>query len=157
MRVATEHRLVAADPGQTVDVRVDVVNTGELIEGVTAHVIGLPDGQIAVEPQLLPLFPDAQGQITLSITVPSHQPAGVHPQTIRTKRAGRFVLTVHNSGNVALSATLTAAQEDQRTRTWFSPEMVTVEPGAAAPVILGVKGPRMVTGSEVDRMVNVGL
>ena len=192
MRVATEHRLVAADPGQTVDVRVDVVNTGELIEGVTAHVIGLPDGQITVEPQLLPLFPDAQGQITLSITVPSHQPAGLHPltiavvshgagsptqhvdvdlsvsarpdvrltaepQTIRTKRAGRFVLTVHNSGNVALSATLTAAQEDQRTRTWFSPEQVTVEPGAAAPVILGVKGPRMVTGSEVDRMVNVGL
>ncbi|GAA4711872.1 carboxypeptidase-like regulatory domain-containing protein [Nocardioides conyzicola] len=192
MRVATEHRLVTSHPGETVEVRVDVVNTGELIEGVTAHVIGLPDGQISVEPQLLPLFPDAQGQITLSIGVPNHQPAGMHPltiavvshgsgsptqhvdidlsvsarpgikmspepQTIRSKRSGRFVLTVENSGNVALDAALSSTQEDKRTRTRFTPETVHVEPGIATPVILTVKGPRMFTGSEADRMVTVGL
>ncbi len=192
MRVATEHRLVTADPGQTVEVRIDVVNTGELIEGVTAHVIGLPDGQISVEPQLLPLFPDAQGQITLSIGVPTHQPAGLHPltiavvshgagsptqhvdidlsvsarpdvllvaepETVRSKRAGRFVLTVHNAGNVALDAKLSARTDDQRTRLRFTAESLQVPPGTSAPVILHVKGPRLFTGSEADRMVTVGL
>lgn len=192
MRVATEHRLVQADPGQTVEIRVDVVNTGELIEGVTAHLIGLPDGQIAVEPQLLPLFPDAQGQITITIGVPTHQPAGLHPltiavvshgagsptqhvdvdlsvsarpdvrltadpETMRSKRSGRFVLTVHNTGNVALDATLAARQEDKRTRARFSAEQVHVPPGTAVPVMLNVKGARLITGSEVDRTVNVGL
>lgn len=192
MRVATEHRLVQANPGETVEVRVDVVNTGELIEGVTAHLIGLPDGQIAVEPQLLPLFPDAQGQITLSIGVPTQQPAGLHPlsiavvshgagsptqhvdvdlsvsarpdvlltadpESVRSKRAGRFVLTVHNTGNVALDASLATRQEDKRTRTRFSAEEIHVPPGTAVPVILNVKGPRLFTGSEVDRTVNVGL
>lgn len=192
MRVATEHRLVTANPGDTVDVRVDVVNTGELIEGVTAHLIGLPDGQITVEPQLLPLFPDAQGQITLSIGVPNQQPAGMHPltiavvshgagsptqhvdidlsvsarpdvrmstdpQSIRTRRTGRFVVTVENAGNVALDATLTATQEDRRTRARFTPETVRVDPGASVPTILAVKGPRMLTGAETDRMVTVGL
>ncbi|QWF21306.1 carboxypeptidase-like regulatory domain-containing protein [Nocardioides sp. LMS-CY] len=192
VRVATEHRLVTAYPGDTVDVRVDVVNTGELIEGVTAHLIGLPDGQISVEPQLLPLFPDAQGQITLSIGVPSHQPAGMHPltiavvshgsgsptqhvdidlsvsarpdvrlatdpQSIRSRRTGRFVVTIENAGNVALDATLTATQEDKRTRARFTPEKVRVEPGTSVPTILAVKGPRMFTGAETDRMVTVGL
>ncbi|MET0524663.1 MAG: carboxypeptidase-like regulatory domain-containing protein [Nocardioides sp.] len=192
MRVATEHRLVTGNPGETVEVRVDVVNTGELIEGVTAHVIGLPDGQISVEPQLLPLFPDSQGQITLSIGVPTHQPAGMHPltiavvshgsgsptqhvdidlsvsarpgikmsadpQAIRSKRSGRFVLTIENSGNVALDAVLSTTQEDKRTKTRFSPETLRVEPGLAIPVILAVKGPRMFTGAETDRMVTVGL
>lgn len=192
MRVATEHRLVTAHPGETVEVRVDVVNTGDLIEGVTAHLIGLPDGQITVEPQLLPLFPDSQGQITLTVGVPTHQPAGMHPltiavvshgsgsptqhvdidlsvsarpgvkispepQAIRSKRSGRFVLTVENSGNVALDATLSSTQEDKRTKTRFTPESLVVEPGVATPVILTVKGPRMFTGAETDRMVNVGL
>jgi uncharacterized membrane protein len=192
VRVATEHRLVTANPGETVEVRVDVVNTGELIEGVTAHLIGLPDGQISVEPQLLPLFPDSQGQITLSVGVPTHQPAGMHPltvavvshgsgsptqhvdidlsvsarpgikmspdpQAIRSKRTGRFVLNIENSGNVALDATLSSTQEDKRTKTRFTPEKIHVEPGASTPVILAVKGPRMFTGSETDRMVTVGL
>jgi hypothetical protein len=184
--------LVTADPGETVDVRIDVVNTGELIEGVTAHVIGLPDGQISVEPQLLPLFPDAQGQITLSIGVPGHQPAGLHPltiavvshgagsptqhvdidlsvsarpdvrlsaepQSIRSRRTARFVLTVENAGNVALDAALTPTVEDKRTRARFTPETVRVEPGASVPTILAVRGPRMFTGAETDRMVAVGL
>lgn len=192
MRVATEHRLVTANPGETVDVRIDVVNTGELIDGVTAHLIGLPDGQISVEPQLLPLFPDAQGQITLSIAVPSHQPAGMHPltiavvshgagsptqhvdidlsvsarpdvrlraepQAIRSRRTARFVITVENSGNVALDATLAPTVEDRRTRARFTPETVRVDPGAAVPTILAVKGPRMFTGAEIDRMVTVDL
>lgn len=192
MRVATEHKLVAAAPGETVAVRVDVVNTGELIEGVTAHVIGLPDGQISVEPQLLPLFPDAQGQITLSIGVPKHQPAGLHPltiavvshgagsptqhvdvdlsvsarpdvritadpQAVRAKRSARFVLTVHNTGNVALDTVLSARQDDKRTRLEFTTDKVQVPPGVSTPVILSVKGPRMITGTEIDRMVNVGL
>ncbi len=192
MRVATEHRVVAAAPGETVAVRVDVVNTGELIEGVTAHVIGLPDGQIAVEPQLLPLFPDAQGQLTLSITVPTHQPAGLHPltiavvshgagaptqhvdvdlsvsarpdvrlsvepQAVRAKRAGRFVVNVENAGNVVLDAELRASHEDKATRATFSPERLRVDPGVTSPVILTVRGPRMITGSEVDRLVAVAL
>ncbi len=192
VRVATEHRLITAEPGGTVDVRVEVVNTGDLIDGVTARLIGLPDGHVAVEPQLLPLFPDAQGEITVSIGVPSTQPAGMHPltievvshgsasptqhvdidlsvsarpdvrlstspQTVRAKRSGRFVLTVENTGNVALDTDLSAGAEDRRITTRFSPESLHVEPGMAGRAILVVRGPRMLTGSEVDRLVKVDL
>jgi len=65
MRVATDRRVVVADPGTTVDVVVDVVNTGDLIDGVTARLVGLADAPVRTEPMVLPLFPGATGQITL--------------------------------------------------------------------------------------------
>lgn len=82
MRVATEHRAVQANPGESVDVVVEVVNTSDLIDGFTAGLIGLPDSVVDVEPKLLPLFPDARGQIRLAVQVPTDTPAGLHPLTV---------------------------------------------------------------------------
>lgn len=192
MRVATDQQVRQVEPGATVEVVVDVVNTGDLIDGVTARVIGLPEAEVAVEPQLLPLFPDATGQLRVSITVPTTQPAGTHPVTVevishgagaptqhldldlsvsarpaarlvrspevvRARRAGRFLIAVENTGNVALDATLGSVLEDSRTATRFTPETLRVEPGTSTPVLLVVRGPRMLTGSEVERPVRVVL
>lgn len=192
MRVATDQQVRQVEPGATVEVVVDVVNTGGLIDGVTARVIGLPEAEVSVEPQLLPLFPDATGQLRVSITVPTTQPAGTHPVTVevvshgagaptqhldvdlsvsarpaarvvrspevvRARRAGRFLLAVENTGNVALDATLGSVLEDSRTSTRFTPETLRVEPGTSTPVLLVVRGPRMLTGSEVERPVRVVL
>lgn len=82
MRVATEQRVVTTEPGTTVDVVVDVVNTGDLIDGVTARLVGLGEANVRVEPTVLPLFPGASGQLTLSVDVPSSQPAGLHPLSV---------------------------------------------------------------------------
>ena len=54
MRVATEHRTLTADPGASVTVVVDVVNTGDLIDGVTARVVGLDAATVRAEPEVLP-------------------------------------------------------------------------------------------------------
>src|SRR3954454_1315232 len=104
MRVATEERLVRADPGSTIDLVVDVVNTGDLIDGITAHLIGLPEGRTTVEPKVLPLFPDAQGQIRLSVDVPSTQPAGLHPLTVEVVSHGGGTPTQHVDVELSVSA-----------------------------------------------------
>ncbi|WP_372728284.1 carboxypeptidase regulatory-like domain-containing protein [Nocardioides sp.] len=192
MRVATDQRLLTAEPGATLEVPVDVVNTGDLIDGVTARVIGLPDARVTVTPELLPLFPDGQGQLTLSIEVPTSQPAGMHPLTIevishgsgepsqhvdidlsvsarpgvrltrtpqvqRARRSARFELLVENTGNVALDVELATTKEDRRTSTRFTPASMELPPGGRGAGILTVRGPRMFTGSEIDRTVGVDL
>ncbi len=192
VRVATTDRVVQAEPGSVVDLVIDVVNTSDLIDGVTARLIGLPDAPVTVEPQLLPLFPDATGQIRLSVEVPSTQPAGLHPLTVeivshgsgsptqhvdvdlsvsarpgisitsspslvRSRRSGRFVLHVANTGNAALDVSLEAAREDRRTTARFNPRTLSVEPGGTAAVMLAVRGPRMITGGETEHRVAVDL
>lgn len=191
MRVATDHHILTADPGASFDVVVDVVNTGDLIDGVTARLVGLDAATVRAEPAVLPLFPGADGQITLTVQLPASQPAGLHPVTVevvshvsgttrrhvdlelsvaaqpglrlsrqpalvRARRGSRFVLAVENTGNVALDATLSATSPD-RCATRFNPASMRIEPGAVAPVMLAVKGPRMITGTELDRIVTVDL
>ncbi|GAA5156656.1 hypothetical protein GCM10023340_45090 [Nocardioides marinquilinus] len=192
MRLATEHRVVQVEPGSTVAIEVDVVNNADLIDGISAHLIGLPDATVVSEPRLLPLFPGANGRITLQVTVPSTLTAGSHPitveavshgtgaptqhldldlsvsarpavklhrspATLRSRRGGRFLLQVENPGNTALDVTLESVTEDAKSTARFSPRTLRVEPGATVPAILAVKGPRMITGGEVDRAVKVTL
>ena len=120
MRVATAQRLLTAEPGSSLEVPVDVVNTGELIDGVTARVIGLPDARITVAPELLPLFPDGQGQLTLSIEVPSSQPAGMHPLTIEVISHGTGEPSQHVDIDLSVAARpgvrLTRTPQVQRAR-----------------------------------------
>src|SRR6478609_9036907 len=101
--------------------------------------------------------PTQHVDIDLSVSARPDIRLSPDPQTIRSKRTGRFVLNIENSGNVALDAVLSSTQEDKRTKSRFTPESVHVEPGVSTPVILTVKGPRMITGAETDRIVNVGL
>ena len=190
MRVASDTRELAVAPGSTAAVVVDVVNTGEVIDGVSARVIGLPDEWVNSQPALLPLFPDATGQVTLSLAVPPTLPAGRHPltveivshgarlpsqyldvdldvaprpgltmaaqpRTIRARRGGRFVIELVNDGNVALDVAMSAVDADRAVRTEFTPPAIRIDPGQRAPVLLELRGPRMITGGEIDRVVTV--
>jgi hypothetical protein len=192
MRLATEHRVVQVEPGSTVAIEVDVVNNADLIDGISAHLIGLPDATVVCEPRLLPLFPGASGRITLQVSVPGTLTAGSHPitveavshgtgaptqhldldlsvsarpavklhrtpATLRSRRSGRFLLEVENPGNTALDVTLESTLEDAKSTARFSPRTLRVEPGATVPAILAIKGPRMITGGEVDRACKVTL
>lgn len=192
MRLDTQHRVVQVEPGEVVELPVDVVNNADLIDGVSARVIGMPESAVQVEPQLLPLFPGAQGQLLVRVQVPTTLTAGSHPitveavshgtaaptqhldldlsvsarpavrlhrapHTLRSRRGARFLLEVENPGNVALEVSLSATVEDARTLARFAPRTVRVEPGVTVPAILAVKGPRMITGAEIDRPVAVAL
>lgn len=88
MRVASDTRLLEVDPGSTTAVVVEIVNTGHVIDGVTARVIGLSDEFVTANPALLPLFPDASGQVTLSLAVPQSHPAGRHPLSVEVVSHG---------------------------------------------------------------------
>jgi hypothetical protein len=82
VRVSSPTSQLAIAPGQRSELTLDVVNTGSVIDGITARIIGLPDRAVTARPALLPLFPDAAGQIRLMIDLPSTFPAGDHPLTV---------------------------------------------------------------------------
>jgi 5-hydroxyisourate hydrolase-like protein (transthyretin family) len=190
VRVASDTRQLDVDPGSSTDLVIDVVNTTEVIDGVSARIIGLPEQFVTAEPALLPLFPDAAGRVTLSVAVPNSLPAGRHPLTVevvshgarlpsqfldvdldvaprvgmsvsarprvvRARRGARFVIELVNDGNIPIEANLVAVDADRAVRTEFVPTTVRIEPGAVAPVLLHVRGPRMFTGGEVERAVTV--
>jgi hypothetical protein len=69
-------------PGSRGDVTLNVVNTGTVIDGITARVVGLPDQHVTARPTVLPLFPDSAGQLTLTLGLPQSFPAGRHPMTV---------------------------------------------------------------------------
>ncbi len=82
MRVTAGSTLVDVAPGSSADVDVDVVNTGPVIDGITARVIGLPEQQVRTHPPVLALFPESAGRLTVSLELPSAYPAGRHPLTV---------------------------------------------------------------------------
>ncbi len=191
MRVSTENREVLADPGTSPEILVTVVNTGTIIDGVSARVIGAGNAPVRSEPAMLPLFPDAEGRIAVSLDLPETQPAGIHPLTVevvshttgaiehadlelevgarpaltlqrhprmvRARRSGRFVLEVANRGNVPLDVDLSASPADDGVSVRMSPDKCRVEPGASVRVMTVVRGPRMITGAELDRTVTIDL
>ncbi len=191
MRVSTENREVLADPGTSPEFLVTVVNTGTIIDGVSARVIGAGNAPVRSEPAMLPLFPDAEGRIAVSLDLPETQPAGIHPLTvevvshttgdvqhadlelevgarpalalhrhprmIRARRSGRFLLEVANRGNVPLEVDLSAGAADDGVAVRMSPDRFRVEPGAGVRVLTVVRGPRMITGAELDRLVTIDL
>ncbi len=191
MRVSTEQRSVAVDPGGSVQVTVHVVNTGTIIDGVSARLIGLDGADVRVEPAMLPLFPDAGADIVLTLAVPETHQAGVHPlvvevlshttaevahadldlavaprpavalrstpRMIRARRSGRFVLEVDNQGNIPLEVSLAPPPSEPGVVLRLSPATLRVEPGTTTPVMAVLKGPRMITGGEIDRTLGVEL
>ena len=62
-----------------------MTNTGELIDGVSARLIGLPDGHVVSDPPVLPLFPESSGRLVLTLTLPSDFPAGRHPLSVEVQ------------------------------------------------------------------------
>src|ERR1700712_1996542 len=82
MRIELAERSFVLSPGSSVVVDVDVFNTGDTIDGVTARVIGLDADWVASTPAQLALFPETNGRIQLRITLPPEFPAGDHTVTV---------------------------------------------------------------------------
>jgi hypothetical protein len=91
MRAAIDTDLLEVAPGAIAAVGVEVANNGTVIDGVTAKVIGLDEQYVETQPPLLPLFPDARGQLTLLLEVPTSYPAGRHPLAIEVESRGARV------------------------------------------------------------------
>lgn len=88
MRVRADTQLLDLAPGGAGEVCLEVDNTSQVIDGVSARVIGLPSGQVVTTPSVLPLFPDTTGTMRLKLAVPPTFPAGTHPVTVElTSRA----------------------------------------------------------------------
>ncbi len=77
------------------------------------------------------------------------------PRIVRARRSGRFVLEVANDGNLPVDVTLEATDVERSTKASFAPQQLRLPAGTAAPVLLHVRGPRMITGAEADRPVQV--
>ena len=82
MRVRSDTQRLDLAPGGRAEVHLDVVNTSGVIDGVSARVIGLDTGHVSANPPLLPLFPNSEGRLTLTLGVPATFPAGRHPVTV---------------------------------------------------------------------------
>lgn len=109
MRVSSPTSHLAIAPGDRREIPIDVINTLSVIDGVTARVVGLPEKNVTARPSMLPLFPDASGQITLAIELPQTFPAGTHPLTIEV--ASRQPETPPEYVNVDLSVPIAPAIE----------------------------------------------
>ncbi len=94
LRVAMDRRHLSTDPGSTVTFTLDITNTSEVIDGISARVLGVDAERVTSRPQVLSLFPESAGQLTLSIELPDAYPAGTHPLTI--------ALDSHTSGETEL-------------------------------------------------------
>ncbi len=82
MRVRADTDLLDLVPGQRADITLDVINTGQVIDGVTARIVGLAEEHVSSRPPVLPLFPDSAGQMILTLGLPTSFPAGRHPMTV---------------------------------------------------------------------------
>jgi hypothetical protein len=89
MRATLGTALVELTPEQPAEVVVEVTNTSEVIDGVTAS-LDLGDGlSVVSDPAFLALFPDGTGTITLSITASSTFPARTYLATVELRSAVR--------------------------------------------------------------------
>jgi hypothetical protein len=94
LRVAMDRRRLSANPGSTVTFTLDITNTSEVIDGISARILGVDAERVASRPAVLSLFPDSSGELTLSIELPESYPAGTHPLTV--------ALDSHTSGATEL-------------------------------------------------------
>jgi hypothetical protein len=78
MRIELAERSFVMSPGSSVVVDIDVFNTGDTIDGVTARVVGLDLDWVSSTPAQLALFPETNGRIQLRIALPPEFPAGAH-------------------------------------------------------------------------------
>jgi NlpC/P60 family protein len=77
------------------------------------------------------------------------------PNVVRAWCSARFTVELVNGGNVALDATLSAHDSNRAVHARFTPQRRRVEPGGMAPVVMAVRGRRMISGAEVDRSLTV--
>jgi len=81
MRVSSTVERLDVVPGGTGIVPLDVVNTSDVIESLSVHALGVPEARVQTEPPALALFPEASGELTLTVGLPESFPAGTYPVT----------------------------------------------------------------------------
>ena len=79
--VATSHLRVT--PGKTVVLDVDVTNTSDIIDGVTATIQGLDAAWVSLVVPVVSLFPDASSTLSLKIDLPTNCLAGEYLVSVR--------------------------------------------------------------------------
>ncbi len=70
-------------PGLPTRVAIEVVNTADVIDGVTAIIDGLDQDWIQLDEPLVRLFPGSSGEVSFTITVPNECPAGDYLVIVR--------------------------------------------------------------------------
>lgn len=79
MKVRSTITRLDIPPGDHAQIPLEVINTSAVIDSISVRVVGIDSGLIATDPASLPLFPDALGEITVTITLPQAFPAGTYP------------------------------------------------------------------------------
>jgi hypothetical protein len=82
MRIELAERSFVLSPGSSVIVDIDIFNTGDTIDGITARIIGLDIDWVTSTPAQLALFPETNGRLQLRVTLPPEFPAGDHTVTV---------------------------------------------------------------------------
>lgn len=77
------------------------------------------------------------------------------PSLVRGRRSARYLVNLANYGNVPLAVSLNATDPNRHVQARFTPERQQVPAGSVAPVMVVLRGPRMLTGGEVDRNVTI--
>ncbi len=102
MRVLSAVDVLEVSPGEVGEIPLEVINTGEVIEGVTARVLGLPTEHAWTRPAVLPLFPDATGHLVVRLDLPGTFPAGTHPVTVEINGRTGSVHPAHHDVDVVV-------------------------------------------------------
>lgn len=76
MRSTLETTRLRLHPGVPTTLAIEVVNTSDVIDGVTATVFGLDPSWVRMDPPVVTLFPEGVGHLTLIFNVPTACPAG---------------------------------------------------------------------------------
>ena len=79
MRVTTSTPIVRIDAGKTGDVNLVIRNTSPIIDKMVVEILGLPGVTVSTTPAALALFPDTDGKMVVSFSLPKSFPAGSHP------------------------------------------------------------------------------
>jgi len=94
VRATLETTRLRIHPGVPTTLDIEVVNTADVIDGVTANVFGLDPAWVRMTPPVVTLFPDGAGRLSIVFDVPPACPAGDSMLLIRvasTIDATRFV------------------------------------------------------------------
>lgn len=102
-RLTSAVDVVEVAPGERVEIPVEVVNTGDVIDGMTARVLGLPAAHVRVLPTVLPLFPGASGTLVVQVSPPPSFPAGHHLATIQVTGRASGHEPVHHDVEVVVA------------------------------------------------------
>jgi hypothetical protein len=87
VRTALEENEFHVAPGSTFSVEVEVFNTSDVIDGVSAEIVGFDPQAVTSSPPELALFPQTTGTLRLDAKVPAGFPAGSHVMGIRIASA----------------------------------------------------------------------